>query len=736
MKKFFLLILLCGILNAFESPVAAQAQIVSGKISSQGKPLAGVSLTDGYSIVFSDAKGAYQIACSQEAEFVYYTSPNGYEPPIEGGVPVFYKKIEKIEPAKQSKKRKQHCDFELIKSKQDQEKHVFITWADPQVIELSEFDLLQEVVADMQETMASYPATTSFHAICAGDIVFDRLNLYSKYKEVISPLNIPFYQSVGNHDMDYNERSHELSTVSYKKHFGPDYYSFNKGKIHYVVLNDVFYFGNSYQYMGYLEERQLRWLEQDLSQLEAGTTVILTVHIPTSYNETEKMISGTRLQRTLVLNNKALYKILEPYNTHILAGHTHTQSNNLIKPNIFEHIHAAACGAWWQGEISTDGSPKSYTVYEIDGDKVSWYLKGVGMDKKEQFKLYNTGADIDHLDCFIANVYNYDPAWKVQWFENDVLMGDMQQYWGVDPDARAEYQAGKNKKYSWLSYTETNHLFRAKKQDPKALVKVVVSDRFGNVYTQNTPSIFDQDQAYKLVWNEEFDYEGLPDSSKWSYDTEGNASGWGNNELQHYSQAKIKNAEVSKGSLKIWAHKEDIEGKKYSSARLTTKGKGDWLYGKFEIRAKMPKGRGLWPAIWMLPTDWKYGGWPESGEIDIMEHVGYDPDTIVASAHTKAYYHSIGTQKSGRIYNPSANSNFHIYSLEWEPKEYRVYQDGVLFFTYKNEKKDFKTWPFDQRFHMLLNLAVGGDWGGKEGVDEKVFPLCFEIDYVRVYQKK
>jgi beta-glucanase (GH16 family) len=127
----------------------------------------------------------------------------------------------------------------------------------------------------------------------------------------------------------------------------------------------------------------------------------------------------------------------------------------------------------------------------------------------------------------------------------------------------------------------------------------------------------------KLVWSDEFDKPGLPDDSKWSFDTNGNASGWGNNEWQYYTAKKIENAVVEDGMLHIKAITESISDKQYSSARLVTKGKGDWLYGRIEVRAKLPGARGIWPAIWMLPTDWTYGGWPKSGEIDIMEHVGY-----------------------------------------------------------------------------------------------------------------
>ena len=242
--------------------------------------------------------------------------------------------------------------------------------------------------------------------------------------------------------------------------------------------------------------------------------------------------------------------------------------------------------------------------------------------------------------------------------------------------------------------------------------------------------------TWSLVWNEEFDYEGLPDSTKWSYDQRGNATGWGNNEAQFYTYADSANAWVSGGILTITARKRQAGDKAYTSARLISKGKGDWLYGRFEIRAKLPTGRGTWPAIWMLPTDNAYGKWPASGEIDIMENVGYDPDTIVASAHTQTYNHVINTQKNARYAFPGSYSGFHTYILEWEPEEYRIYVDEALYFIFVNEKTGYKEWPFDKRFYVLLNLAIGGNWGGNMGIDDSLFPHKLEIDYVRVYEKK
>nr|WP_319398877.1 glycoside hydrolase family 16 protein [uncultured Carboxylicivirga sp.] len=241
---------------------------------------------------------------------------------------------------------------------------------------------------------------------------------------------------------------------------------------------------------------------------------------------------------------------------------------------------------------------------------------------------------------------------------------------------------------------------------------------------------------YQLVWSDEFNYEGLPDSTKWSYDTEGNAWGWGNNELQTYTSNNLRNAEVIDGNLVITAVKEDSIAMPYTSARLITKGKGDWLYGKVEVKAKVPGGKGIWPAIWMLPTDWEYGGWPASGEIDIMEHVGYEPDSVYFTVHTEAYNHSIGTQKSQPVFAPDVEYSFHKYGMEWTPKKIDFFLDDNKVFTFKNENATSAEWPYDKRFHLLMNVAVGGGWGGKHGVDNTIFPCRMLVDYVRVYQLK
>jgi beta-glucanase (GH16 family) len=247
-----------------------------------------------------------------------------------------------------------------------------------------------------------------------------------------------------------------------------------------------------------------------------------------------------------------------------------------------------------------------------------------------------------------------------------------------------------------------------------------------------------QKKYSRLVWSDEFDNASrVPDSSKWSYDN-GNGCpeicGWGNNELQYYTASRPENARVENGLLVIEAIKENYANARYTSARMVTKNKGDWKYGRVEVKAMLPFGKGIWPAIWMLPTKWEYGAWPASGEIDIMENVGYWPDSLFGTVHTEAYNGMRGTQKTKSIVVKELSSAFHIYEMEWTEKVITFYVDGIAYNHFDNDQNGFKSWPFDKEFHLLLNIAVGGNWGGKFGVDDNIFPQKMLVDYVRVYQ--
>ncbi|ADB37392.1 glycoside hydrolase family 16 protein [Spirosoma linguale] len=238
----------------------------------------------------------------------------------------------------------------------------------------------------------------------------------------------------------------------------------------------------------------------------------------------------------------------------------------------------------------------------------------------------------------------------------------------------------------------------------------------------------------KLVWSDEFNKSGLPDSTKWGYEVGGN--GWGNNELQFYTARRSENARVENGKLIIEARKEAYQGRNYTSARLLTQNKSTWTYGRIEAMAKLPKGVGTWPAVWMLGKNISTAGWPKSGEIDIMEHVGFDEGVIHGTVHTEAYNHGKKTEKGAAITLQDVTTTFHLYAIEWTADKIDFFVDDRKYYTVEKSVlgNSESQWPFEQPFFLILNVAVGGNWGGQKGVDETIWPQRMEVDYVRVYQ--
>jgi beta-glucanase (GH16 family) len=236
-----------------------------------------------------------------------------------------------------------------------------------------------------------------------------------------------------------------------------------------------------------------------------------------------------------------------------------------------------------------------------------------------------------------------------------------------------------------------------------------------------------------LVWSDEFDYTGLPDSTKWKF--ERLDPGTFNNEEQKYVK-RLNNSRVENGNLIIEAHRHESGPYNYSSARITTQYKGNWTYGRFEALIKLPgPGKGLWPAFWMMPNE-HIAPWPICGEIDIMEYVTYDQGRIYGTVHTGAYNWPAGTQKGDSIYiGPDVESTFNIYAIEWYPDRIDFYVNDINYFTFNKEKDStFQEWPFDQEFFFILNIAVGGNWGGVQGINNSIFPQQMVVDYIRVYQ--
>lgn len=249
--------------------------------------------------------------------------------------------------------------------------------------------------------------------------------------------------------------------------------------------------------------------------------------------------------------------------------------------------------------------------------------------------------------------------------------------------------------------------------------------------------VAESERFYELVWSDEFDDATL-NTNKWNFETGG--AGWGNQEAQYYTD-RTENARIENGYLIIEAKKENYQSNSYTSARLTTKNKMYFTYGKVEARISLPSGKGTWPAFWMMPNNSEFGTWPRSGEIDIMEHEGGQPTMISHAVHTQQA--SAGRAWQSKAYYDNVENAFHTYAVEWI-KEYNNGNDALIFYVdgvqtaVKNQgnyaTSTFSDWPFNKDFYVILNLAMGGTWGGT--IDDAIFndKVLMKVDYVRVYR--
>lgn len=248
---------------------------------------------------------------------------------------------------------------------------------------------------------------------------------------------------------------------------------------------------------------------------------------------------------------------------------------------------------------------------------------------------------------------------------------------------------------------------------------------FGSVIADDPPS-----SPWKLVWSDDFDYNGTPDPNKWAFETGG--GGWGNSEKEFYTD-HLDNCRVENGHLVIEAKREDYQGEQYTSARLHSLGDG-WKFGRIDVKARLPGGVGTWPAIWMLPTHPQYGnlGWPDNGEIDIMEYAAHDPGQVLGSMYSKNHIWWDNTGLSIYQSVPDAETAYHIYSVQWSQTTVDLMVDGVTYNSFPNPQSSWEDWPFDQQYRIIMNVALGG-WGGDD-VDDAALPQSMSVDYVHVYE--
>ncbi len=442
--------------------LTAAGKKIKGHVLSNGKGVQNVVVSDGYSLVLTDKEGKYELTPHADAVTLFISTPSGFHFINENGIARHYRLLSQIN-------KRKSINFDLQPLSQNDDEHQFIIWADPQVKNAKDVQkMMEESVPDVQKLLRSLDANTLIHGITVGDIVWDEQKHFADYDKAVAQMGIPFFQCLGNHDMDYRKGGDETSDDTFQQTYGPTYYSFNRGQVHYVVMDNVRYLGTERDYDGFIQQNQLDWLEKDLSFVPKDKLIVLCLHIPVH--------KGTK-------NNDALYALLQGREVHIMSGHTH-YNVNAIKENIYEHNHGAVCGAWWTGPICEDGTPCGYGVYKVKGKELSWYYKATGKPDTYQMKMYTSDYSSSEKQL-IVNIWNYDPKWKAEYWVDGAAKGVLESFEGFDPDAyKAMIGPDLPSPRGFAEPKQTKHLLRAIIPATVKEIKVVATDRFGKQYTE------------------------------------------------------------------------------------------------------------------------------------------------------------------------------------------------------------------------------------------------------------
>ena len=474
---------------------------IRGIVRAGDKGLIDIGVTDGKTVTRTDTDGTFEIISDSWQNFVHITTPGGYSiDKNQTGTARFYVRVEPDANGDAT------AVFDLSPLEDRNNDHAFLVFADTQTQNEFETGLLhQQTVPDAQKTISRLGDLQVFGVGC-GDIMFDDLSLYPEYERAVATLGVPFFQVVGNHDLDLDQLSDEASTTTFSQHFGPRYYSFDRGFVHYVVLDDVLFHAQGY--FGYLDDKQLNWLEQDLSFIEPGRPVVVFAHIPGM--STRRLREGESKPDIghSITNRERLYQLLEPFQAHLISGHTH-ENEHVFEGGIHEHVHGAVCGAWWSGPICYDGTPNGYGLYEVRGEQISWRYKSTGYDQDYQMRVYPRGTDPMAPGEIVANIWDADPEWDIRWFEDGVQKGKMSQRIGKDPMSM-ELHTGPDlpERRPWVEPVPTNHLFYAPVSPGTQEVRVVATDRFGRAYATRADATGQLGKLISGFSHREFSHDG------------------------------------------------------------------------------------------------------------------------------------------------------------------------------------------------------------------------------------
>ncbi len=480
-NKILSLLALCAVLiscGVSKPKVTSTANIITGSVrNDSGQAMEGVIVSDGVCVVKTDSEGNFEIPYDRASgRFVFVSTPSGYRNASFRGPTCFYQDLTSD---------KKVYDFVLIKNEKNDLYNNAIVFADPQIADTLDLIPFAGRLDDMKEHVESLDPDAYNFGICLGDIVGWQHALYPRITKMIDKVGIDMRYVIGNHDMTNWGRSYETSFKEYEKFFGPTYYSFNVGKTHYVVLDDNFYVGRDYFYIGYLDERQLSWLEKDLATVPTDHKLVLCMHIPTTQGKEDRDRFMYDIIGDNLCNKPALYKMISGFDALILSGHMHTNTNFIIgggkgKDGLMEHNLGGFCGCWWCGTVCVDGCPPGYKVYTTKDGNLNWYYKSCGYAPDFQGKLYLDNPDYPGLA--VAHVWDYDDAWKVEYFEDGVKICDMERFSGKDPVAKAEFADPSKYKISWVACYPSPNMFKAP-FNPNATKHIVkITDRFGRIH--------------------------------------------------------------------------------------------------------------------------------------------------------------------------------------------------------------------------------------------------------------
>jgi hypothetical protein len=454
---------------------------VRGQVRSSGGGVAGVAVSDGLAVVDTTADGTFELIAAAGQPFIQISVPAAYEIPTNPtGTARFYQAI------RPSAADEMSVVFELRELNRLNDEHVLLLLADPQTQNEQEMAWLHEQTVPDVQSLASGMGDVEMFGIACGDIMYNDLEFFPDYERAVQRMGVPFFQVVGNHDLDQDKLTDQASTETFSRHFGPRYYSFERGEVHYVVLDDVFWHGSGY--IGYLTADQLEWLEADLTRVEPGRTVIVVLHIPVLGSHHVRRGERNPSASMAVMNRDLLYRLLEPYDAHVLSGHTH-ENEHLFEGGVHEHVSGAVCGAWWSGPICGDGTPNGYSVYQVRGSQVSWRYKSTGHGFEHQIRAYPRGADPNAPDEIVANVWDWDPDWSVVWYEDGGRKGEMARRTGHDP-LSVKLHTGPDlpPRREWVEPYLTRHLFYAPGSRSANKITVEATDRFGRTYSTVVPA--------------------------------------------------------------------------------------------------------------------------------------------------------------------------------------------------------------------------------------------------------